>query len=108
MENINPASKTTSKTDKMTQEVVSAAQDVMEEGELMAPEPVDQSNTELTELEKDGRVRQGMIEWENRVAPLIETMGSQSYVKFKDLLWQAPSRGLFDVSRIKQSAYFFS
>lgn len=37
-----------------------------------------------------------------------EELDDQKFVKFKDVLPPAPARGTFDVSRIKDSAYFFS
>ena len=35
-------------------------------------------------------------------------IGSQRFVRLRDVLPSAPKRGLFDVNRIKDSAYFFS
>lgn len=37
-----------------------------------------------------------------------EQLDDQKFVRFKDILPPAPARGSFDVSRIKDSAYFFS
>ena len=37
-----------------------------------------------------------------------ELVGSHRFVKFKDVLPPCPPRGVFDVRRIKDSAYFFS
>lgn len=37
-----------------------------------------------------------------------ERVGSHRFVKFKDVLPPCPPRGVFDVKRIKDSAYFFS
>lgn len=37
-----------------------------------------------------------------------ETLHDQRFVRFRDVLPPAPPRGAFDVSRIKDSAYFFS
>ena len=37
-----------------------------------------------------------------------EQVGSHRFVKFKDILPPCPPRGVFDVRRIKDSAYFFS
>lgn len=37
-----------------------------------------------------------------------ERVGSHKFVKFKDVLPPCPPRGVFDVKRIKDSAYFFS
>jgi DNA-directed RNA polymerase len=37
-----------------------------------------------------------------------EQLGDQKFVRFKDVLSPTPARGSFDVSRIRDSAYFFS
>jgi DNA-directed RNA polymerase len=37
-----------------------------------------------------------------------ELVGTHRFVKFKDVLPPCPPRGVFDVRRIKDSAYFFS
>lgn len=37
-----------------------------------------------------------------------ELVGSHRFVRFKDVLPPSPPRGVFDVRRIKDSAYFFS
>lgn len=37
-----------------------------------------------------------------------ERINNQRFVKFKDLLPPCPPRGVFDVQRIRESAYFFS
>jgi len=37
-----------------------------------------------------------------------ELVGSHRFVKFRDVLPPCPPRGVFDVRRIKDSAYFFS
>lgn len=37
-----------------------------------------------------------------------ELIGSHRFVKFRDVLPPCPPRGVFDVRRIKDSAYFFS
>ncbi|KAL7424567.1 DNA-directed RNA polymerase [Cryptotrichosporon argae] len=38
----------------------------------------------------------------------VEVIGGQKFVRFRDVLPPAPAKGQFDVSRIKDSAYFFS
>ena len=94
--------------DRMRAEVVSAAHDVMEDGELDLPQPTTQENVGLSEEEKAAQLRVRAAEWELKTEPLVHKIRGQPYIKFKHLLWEAPSRGMFDVQRIKQSAYFFS
>lgn len=76
-----------------------------------ARRPKGGSNIELTnaDLEALRRKRAAAAGQEAAEAEVPEeVIERQRFVKFKDVLPPCPPRGAFDVSRIKDSAYFFS
>lgn len=69
------------------------------EGAAEAQEP---ASIELSAEDVEALARQNNTEVEQ------EQVGSHKFVTFKDVIPPCPPRGMFDVRRIKDSAYFFS
>ena len=49
-----------------------------------------------------------MVEERDGAEVPVERIGAHKFVKFADILPPTPPRGMFDVSRVVDSAYFFS
>ena len=71
-----------------------------EAGLAAAAEARESSAIELSTADVDSLAGIGNVEYEQ--------VGIHKFVKFADVLPAAPPRGVFDVQRIRESAYFFS
>ena len=80
---------------------LTATTEVDSETELTAAaEARESSSIELSTADVDSLAGIGNVEYEQ--------VGTHKFVKFADVLPPAPPRGVFDVQRIRDSAYFFS
>lgn len=71
-----------------------------ESGFGTASEAQESASIELSTDDVDSLAGTGNVDYEQ--------VGSHKFVKFADVLPPAPPRGVFDVQRIRDSAYFFS
>lgn len=71
-----------------------------EAGLAAAAEAKESSSNELSTADVESLAGIGNVEYEK--------IGTHKFVKFADVLPPAPPRGVFDVQRIRDSAYFFS
>lgn len=80
---------------------ITATTEVDSEANLTAAaEARESSSIELSTADVDSLAGIGNVEYEQ--------VGTHKFVKFADVLPPAPPRGVFDVQRIRESAYFFS
>lgn len=82
---------------------ITATTDIDADGEAgltAAAEARESSSIELSTADVDSLAGIGNVEYEQ--------VGTHKFVKFADVLPPAPPRGVFDVQRIRESAYFFS